>query len=98
LFSLGLVRADDSGDLFDQRPRCADYFEGSITVMHGLSRHFGPRWEQAAVEITYTGQYALEFVSRADWPDGTDYSVAVRRGILAALQEQVSSPSEAVHP
>ena len=85
------MHADTSSDLFDQRPRCSEYLQGGVTVTHGLSRHLGPRWEQAEVKLTYEGQYPLEFISRVEWPSGADYSASVRHGILEALREHGES-------
>ena len=81
------MNTDVSPDLFAQHARCADYLRGMVTVAHKLYKPLGPRAHKAEVEVSYSGQYPLEFVSHVSWPPGEDYTAAVRRGILDALRE-----------
>ena len=57
-------------------------------MSYALQKPLGPRAQAAGVRLSYDGQYSLEFVSGVTWPQGTDYEVAVRRGILSALEER----------
>ncbi len=82
------MNSDTQFDLFTQKPRCRDYLRGMVTVTHKLYKPLGPRAHKAEVEISYIGQYSLEFFSEVTWPLGEDYTVAVRRGVLDALRER----------
>lgn len=82
------MTTDASTDLFTQHARCHDYLRGMVTVTHKLYKPLGPRSHKAEVELSYTGQYPLEFESLISWPSGEDYTAAVRRGILEALRER----------
>jgi len=75
-------------DLFTARPRCRDYLRGMVTVTHKFYKPLGPHAYRAEVEISYLGQYSLEFFSKVTWPLDEDYTVAVRRGVLDALRER----------
>jgi hypothetical protein len=77
-----------SADLFAHRPRCADYLRGLVTVGYHLYIPLGPRAQEAQLELSYEGQYPLEFISDATWPPEEDYTSAVRRGILEAFGER----------
>ncbi len=82
------MSTDTSIDLFAQRARCDDYLRGMVTVVYRLYKPLGPRAYAAEVELSYSGQYPLDFASEVSWPPSEDYDAAVRRGILAALSER----------
>jgi hypothetical protein len=73
-------------DLFSELPRCADYLRGTITVSHRFFGPLGPQGYAAEVEISYEGQYPLDFISQVSWPPGEDYTArfAVERSMLCA--------------
>jgi hypothetical protein len=64
---------------------------GQIEVSFEYLRHHGPRFAHGAVRLQFDSMRKHSFRSEAVWPEGADYTAAIRESVESVLISRLGS-------